>query len=72
MRWGKPPSSWFKLNIDGALSGNQGKAGGGGLIRDSLGNRVKGFSRFMGYASSIMAKFWALRDDLHLAFDIGI
>ena len=72
MRWGKPPLGWFKLNTDGASFGNRRKTGGGGLIRDSLGNWVKGFSRSIGYVLSIMAKFWALRDGQRLASDIGI
>lgn len=38
VRWRKPSVCWFKLNLDGASLGNPGKAGGGGLIRDSQGN----------------------------------
>ena len=49
VRWNKPPHGWFKLNTDGASMGNPGKAGRGGLTRDSSGNWVKGFSRSLGY-----------------------
>ena len=45
-----------KLNTDGALLGNLGKAGGGGVIRDSSGKWVKGFSRSIGVATSVMAE----------------
>ena len=44
-----------------------GKARRGGLIRDSMGNWIKGFSRSVGFATSIIAEFWALRDGLLLA-----
>nr|POE96878.1 hypothetical protein CFP56_78829 [Quercus suber]POF10359.1 hypothetical protein CFP56_46223 [Quercus suber]POF10360.1 hypothetical protein CFP56_46224 [Quercus suber] len=32
--WLKPPMSWYKLNLDGLLLGNLGRAGGGGLIHN--------------------------------------
>ena len=52
--------------------GNPRKAGGGGVIRDSVGRWVKGFSRSIWLATSVMAKCWALRDGLSLATQLGI
>ena len=72
VRWNKPPIGWFKLNTDGASMGNPGKAGGGGLIRDSVGFWVKGFSRSLGTGTSMLAECWALRDGLFLAIQLGI
>ena len=72
VRWSKPILGWFKLNTDGASLGNPGKAGGGGLIRDSEGRWVRGFSRSVGHATSVIAEFWALRDGLKLAAQLGI
>jgi len=63
---------WHKLNTNGASLGNLGKAGGEGIIRDSQGNWVKGFSRSIGYTTSVMSKLWALRDGLNLAIQLGI
>ena len=63
---------WYKLNFDGASIGNPGKAGGGGLIRDSQGKWVKGYMRKIGMATSVEAKFWALRDGLILTSQMGI
>ena len=57
VRWNKPPSEWCKLNTDGASLGNPRKAGGGGLTRDSVGNWIKGFSRSVGFATSIRRKW---------------
>ena len=72
VRWSKPLEGWYKLNTDGASFGNLGKAGGGGIIRDSQGNWVKGYSRAIGFTISIIAELWALRDGLNLAIQLGI
>ena len=64
----KPPSSGFlKLNTDGSALGNPGLTSAGGLIRDSNGNWVRGFSRFIGTTNSFAAELWGLRDGLELA-----
>ena len=72
VKWSKPPEGWFKLNLDGAFCGNPCKAGGGGLIRDCSGQWIKGFARSIGFATSVSAEFWALRDGLKLALSEGI
>nr|POE68772.1 hypothetical protein CFP56_53914 [Quercus suber] len=51
---------------------NQGKVGGGGLSRDYNGNWFKGFTTSIGFATSVTAKFWALRNGLKLALSEGI
>ena len=68
----KPSSGWNKLNTDGASLGNLGKSGGGGLIRNSQGNWIKGFSRSIGFTTSVMAELWVLRNGLYLAIQLGI
>ena len=70
--WIRPPTGWCKLNTDGASLGNPGKAGGGGVIRDCEGRWMRGFARSIGFTTSIMAEFWALRDGLLLAGQIGV
>ena len=72
MRWNRPPVGWFKLNSNGASFGNLGKASGGGLICDHNGKWIKGYMRHIGFASSITAEFWALKDRLLLASQLGI
>ena len=72
VKWSKPLEQWFKLNTDGASSGNPGKAGGGGLIRDCNGKWIKGFSRSIGHASNFVVEFWALRDGLKLDLGMGV
>ena len=68
----KPLEGWHKLNTDGASFGNPGKAGGGGIIRDSQGNWIKGYSRSIGFTTSNIAELWALRDGLNLAIQLGL
>lgn len=67
VQWIKPREGWYKLNTDGASLGNPGKASGGGLVRDHRGAWLKGSSRCIGNTMSVMAEFWALKDDLQLA-----
>ena len=44
----------------------------GSIIRDREGHWVKGFSRSIGFTSSIMVELWALRDGLRLDSQLGI
>ena len=41
----KPPSNWYKLNIDGASLGNPSVAGGRGVIRNEESHWIWGFSK---------------------------
>ena len=72
IKWSKPLPGWCKLNTDGASLGNLGKAGGGGLICDSEGRWIKGYSRSIGHTTSVVAELWAVRDGLNLAIQLGI
>lgn len=69
IRWERPRSGWRKLNTDGSSLGNPGLVGGGGVIRDEIGNWVAGFSRRIGVTSSFEAELWALRDGLTICVD---
>jgi ribonuclease HI len=72
VKWNLPPLGWFKLNTDGSSLGNPGKAGGGGVIRNHLGDWVGGFSRAIGFTTSVQAELRALKDGLLLAIDLEI
>ena len=63
---------WYKLNTDGSSLGNPGLAGGGGVIRNHIGDWVGGFSRAIGITTSVQAELRALKDGLNLAIDLGI
>ncbi|GKV12610.1 hypothetical protein SLEP1_g23732 [Rubroshorea leprosula] len=66
-KWIKPPPSFLKLNTDGSAIDNPGKDARGGLIRDSWGNWILGFSKRIGWSSILLAELWAIRDGLQLA-----
>ena len=62
----------FKLNTDGSWNATLGMAAGEGLIRDGLGNWVRGFSRKMGSMNSFTVEVWALRDGLMLCHQMKL
>ena len=70
--WNRPSTRWCKLNTDGTSFGNLGKARGGGVIRDCEGRWMRGFARSIGFTTSIIAEFWALRNGLLQAVQIGV
>ena len=72
IKWYKPNPGWYKFNTNGALLGNPGRAGGGRLIRNRDGVWIRGYSRSIGYTTSVMAELWALRDGLSLTIQLGI
>ena len=72
VKWHAPPLGWAKLNTDGSSFGNPGLAGGGGVIRDSSGSWLGGFSRHLGHNTSVQAELRALKDGLILAIDLVI
>jgi hypothetical protein len=72
VKWNPPPVGWFKLNTDGSSLGNPGLARGGGVIRNHLGDWVGGFSRAIGFTTSVQAELRALKDGLLLAINLEI
>ena len=69
-KWDKPPPDWYELNTDASII--NGHAGAGGLLRDSNGNWVQGFSKPLGTATVLMAKLWASREGLCMARQLNI
>ena len=51
--WNPPTHNWIKLNTDGCSKGNPGIAGGGGVIRDSLGRWLGGFLVHIGTCDAL-------------------
>ncbi|MQL94781.1 hypothetical protein Taro_027441, partial [Colocasia esculenta] len=68
VKW-NPPTVNYSLHVDGASKGNPGICGGGGCIRDKLGNFIDGFAFFYGFGSSILAEARAIHDGLRLAIE---
>ena len=70
--WKPPPPGFLKLNTDGSTLGNPGPANAGGLIRDTNGMWIRGFSRYIGTTNSFAVELWGLRDGLDLARKLDI
>ncbi|KAF3972033.1 hypothetical protein CMV_004428 [Castanea mollissima] len=71
-RWEKPPEGWIKLNTDGCAAGSMGLASCGGVVRDSHGEWIFGFSRHIGITNSFVVELWGLRDGLMLCSNLNI
>ena len=70
--WTKPDLGWFKLNTDASVLPSSNCAGEGGLIRDSYGSWIRGFSRLIGASNCLLAELWALRDGIAMAKNLNI
>jgi ribonuclease HI len=69
--WQQPEEGWVVLNTDGA-SRRDVAAGCGGLLHNSNGQWICGFSRHIGMCSAYLAELWGVIDGLRLAHDRGI
>ncbi|MER8284579.1 reverse transcriptase-like protein, partial [Acinetobacter baumannii] len=58
-------------NIDGLCRGNLGSCGGGGIIRDSLGNIKAAFSEKFDHETNNRAELSALTSCVRLCKDLG-
>ncbi|KAK8994455.1 hypothetical protein V6N11_045543 [Hibiscus sabdariffa] len=70
--WSNPEPGCLCLNVDGAISLHTGKATIGGLLRDTAGNFIFGFSKFIGATNSLHAELWSLFVGLQLAWNHGV
>ena len=50
--WSSPPLGMFKVNVDGAPRGKPGSAQNGGVLRNSKGEVIFMFSKFVGVCDS--------------------
>ncbi|KAF7815070.1 Ribonuclease H protein [Senna tora] len=67
VKWKAPTPGTFKINVDGSSRGNPGKSGVGGLIRDSNGTMMVGFSVSFGFNDILYAELFAIKYGLELA-----
>ncbi|KAF7830841.1 reverse transcriptase [Senna tora] len=71
VKWVPPPDGWLKLNTDGSCLGNPGSMAAAGIIRDSNGNWISGFSKQLGFGNSLKAELWAIALGIKLAKDLA-
>lgn len=58
VKWEFPPLDWIKLNTDGTSKGSSNLASCGGILRDSTGRWLKGFTANLGSATATEAEIW--------------
>ena len=71
VRWHAPSGGFMLLNTDGCSKGNPGPSGGGGVLRDSAGQVLVGYSAFLGVNTSLRAEALALLTGLRLCVHKG-
>ncbi|XP_071933175.1 uncharacterized protein [Coffea arabica] len=71
VKWVRPIPGHLKLNTDGCSRGNLGRAGRGGVLRNSEGRLLFAFSTFLGHCTSIQAEVKALLFGVNLCISCG-
>ncbi|CAL1394523.1 unnamed protein product [Linum trigynum] len=69
--WSKPLEGWVKLNEDGNRRSEPPSLAIGGVLRNSHGSWIIGFSNKVGHASVLEYEIRPLRDGLSLAWTLG-
>lgn len=72
IKWYPPIALCIKLNVDGAFTPTNSHRGAGGVLRNSIGEWLLGFSCGFHCTSSNQAEFLALKQGLNLAISLGI
>ncbi|KAK8997743.1 hypothetical protein V6N11_012283 [Hibiscus sabdariffa] len=65
-KWVKPPVKSVKFNVDGAVERGFGRAGIGGILRDSNGKTLILFSKSVGSLDATTAELLALKEAVNI------
>ncbi|KAJ1383752.1 putative ribonuclease H protein [Sesbania bispinosa] len=69
-RWMPPEVSWSKINVGGSFLPQSNSMGAGGLVRDSSGNWISGFSSFDGDGDVLLSELIGIGRDLEIAVEL--
>ncbi|KAL2928203.1 hypothetical protein RDABS01_033951, partial [Bienertia sinuspersici] len=72
IQWSPPIYRWVVLNTDGAAKGCPGQAGGGGIFRNHMGQRLGYFSTTFGLCTAMKAELLALLKGLQMAWNMEV
>ncbi|KAE8663132.1 putative AP2/ERF domain-containing transcription factor [Hibiscus syriacus] len=62
--WSPPPADMFKLNVDGAVTGDGMQGGIGGVLKDSFSGSLASFSSAIGSGLPILTELKAIKEGL--------
>jgi hypothetical protein len=65
--WKYPQEGWIKLNFDGAHKKSVDLTGCGGLLRDSDGRWIQGYTQKIGTCDAFHAEMWGMYERMKLA-----
>ncbi|KAJ1437894.1 Ribonuclease H-like superfamily [Sesbania bispinosa] len=72
LRWSPPESDWFKINVDDSFILHTQLMGAGGLIQNSFGRWIRGFSSFEDVGDILLAELLAILRGLQVAHSLGL
>lgn len=67
IKWKAPNPGWVKVISDGATCMEGGRSSVSGVLRDSHGNWIAGYQRYVGRGSPLNSELWAILHGLELA-----
>lgn len=70
-KWEPPPPNWVVINTDACFSSENDLAGCGGVLRNSMGDWIAGFSCAIRAGNSAEAECWVILKAFHWAWTIG-
>ncbi|KAK8997709.1 hypothetical protein V6N11_012254 [Hibiscus sabdariffa] len=71
VQWETPPQHWICLNTDGAVSQVSGNGSIGGILRNSAGDYIFGYTRKIRIVDVLQAELWSILIGLRLASNLG-
>lgn len=71
IRWWPPERDWVKVNTDATFDKDTGLMACGGLVRDSDGRWLGGFSKNLSKGSIFEAEIWGILEGIKLVWDLG-
>jgi len=72
IKWNLSHTTSFKLNTSDSFIGHFSLSSCGGLMRNSMGCFIRGFTFDLGRSTSVMVKLWGLVHGLRLVNNLGI
>ncbi|PPR85883.1 hypothetical protein GOBAR_AA34809 [Gossypium barbadense] len=67
VKWHPPSSGWVKINVNGSTNMNGHCLMVVGAVRDSTGNWLEGFRKYIGRGSALKFELWAILTSLEVA-----